>query len=263
MKIIPVGTKVISTGYTEEERNQFERAQRGFIQRYSVTESLLIAMNKLAKFILPAVLVALMVLASSSGVLASTELAYDDGSRDDWDYCADGDYLAVLFSLPDGWSSARLLKARFYKVRESPGTDVKVHIFGSDGSTPLTPAFTFDIAVEEAWNDADLTAKNIVVTGDFYIAIQWISYKDPWIGVDDSTTGRSYYSDDVSPPSWQLRGNAENVQYMIRAVIDPVHAVGGILHSVDKLALLSPYLALVGLAGVVTVAAATTRRRKT
>ncbi len=37
-------------------------------------------------------------------------------------------------------------------------------------------------------------------------------------------------------------------------------AVGGVLHSVDKLAVLSPYLALIGLVGVVTVAVAIRRR---
>jgi len=217
-------------------------------------------MSKLSKFILPTVVVALMVLASSSSVFAATELAYDDGTPDDFNWCSIGVYLAVLFSLPDGWSSARLLEARFYKV-EGGGTDVRIHIFGSDGSTPLTPAFTFDMDVDNAWNDADLTAKNIVVTGDFYIAVQWMSYKDPKLGEDHSTTGHSYASIDVSPPDWKLQGNAENVQYMIRAIIDPIRAVGGILHSVDKLALLSPYLALISLAGAVTVAVV--RRRKT
>jgi len=219
-------------------------------------------MSKLDKVILPTVLVALMVLASSQGVFAATELAYDDGISDGFGTGISGIYYAVLFSLPDGWSSARLLKARFYKVPGQGDTDVRVHIFGSDGSTPLTSAFVFDMAVDNAWNDADLTAKNIVVTGDFYIAVQWMSNADPWIGLDTSTTGRSYSSNDVSPPNWQLMGDTYNVQLMIRAVIDPVRAVGGILHSVDKLALLSPYLALVGLAGVVTVAVAATRRRK-
>jgi len=219
-------------------------------------------MSKLAKFILSTVLLALMVLASSQGVFGATELAYDDGISDWSDSAISGAYLAVLFSLPDGWSSARLLKARFYKG-EYAGTDVTVHIFGSDGSTPLTPAFTFDMAVDDAWNDADLTAKNIVVTGSFYIAVQWIRGGEPWIGVDDSTTGRSYWSDDVSPPSWHLLGNAENVQLMIRAVVDPVSPVGGKLVGVNRLSVLAPYLALVGLVGAVTVAVAIQRRRKT
>ena len=221
-------------------------------------------MSRLSKFILPTLLVALMVLASSPGVFAATELAYDDGSSEGFGACPIGGYYAVLFSLPDGWSSARLLKARFYKVPGAgpPGTNVKVHIFGSDGSTPLTPAFTFDMAVDDAWNDADLTAKNIVVTGDFYIAVQWMFLQDLRIGLDRSTTGRSYYSADVTPPNWQLQGNAENVQWMIRAVIDEVRAVGGVLVPISKLTLLAPYLALLGLVGAVTVAVATTRRRK-
>jgi len=39
--------------------------------------------------------------------------------------------------------------------------------------------------------------------------------------------------------------------------------VGGVLTGTDKLAVLSPYLALIGLVGAVTVAVAVTRRRKT
>ena len=51
---------------------------------------------------------------------------------------------------------------------------------------------------------------------------------------------------------------------MIRAVVDPVFApVGGFVIPVNKLTILAPYLALVGLVGTVTVAVAVTRRRKT
>ena len=72
---------------------------------------------------------------------------------------------------------------------------------------------------------------------------------------------RSYYSDDVSPPNWQLMGNDVNVQLMIRAVVDPVSPVGGMLARVNKLAILAPYLALVGLVGALTVTFAIGRRK--
>jgi len=41
-------------------------------------------------FILPTVLVALMVLASSQGVFAATELGYDDGSSDGYGSVEEG-----------------------------------------------------------------------------------------------------------------------------------------------------------------------------
>ena len=46
------------------------------------------------------------------------------------------------------------------------------------------------------------------------------------------------------------------------SVTQYARAVGGVLVSVNKLTILGPYLALVGLVGAVTVAAAATRRRK-
>jgi len=217
-------------------------------------------MSKLGSFVLPTVLVALMISASSSGVFAATELAYDDGWSDDVQTCVVGAYLAVRFSLPPGWSEAKLMTARFYRV--VPGTNVNVHIFGSDGSTELTTPFTFDMAAN-GWNDADLSAKNIVVTGDFYVAIEWLVYAEPDIGYDKtSPDGRSYGG--FGPPNpWFPFVDGD---HMIRAVVEQVLAptpVGGIAVPANKLAILAPYLALVGLVGAVTAAVAIQRKRKT
>jgi len=219
-------------------------------------------MSKLARFIFPTVVVALMVLASSQGVFAATELAYDDDLPPEGGLAGDtGDYLAVKFSLPSGWSAARLLTARFYK-RPVLGTNVEVHILGSDGSTELVTPFTFDIAVNNAWNDADLTAKNIVVTGDFYIAIEYLLSSDPYIGWE-TRAPNSYRSFLGTPGSWVSMGLTD---VKIRAVVEQILAprpVGGVLVPVNKLEVLAPYLALLGLVGAVTAAVAVQRRRKT
>jgi len=218
---------------------------------------LLIAMSKLAKFILPTVLVALMVLASSQVVFAATELAYDDDDPDSSVTMEAGRYLAVIFSLPDGWSSARLLKARYYIYSL---TAFRVHIFGSDGVTELlTPPL--DVTPSgTGWFDVDLTAYNIVVSGDFLIAIEYETQWNPPIGLDlTAPDARSVYD---PPGTWHLQVDPRG-DYMIRAVVEQVsRPVGGVLTPVNKLTVLVPYLALIGLVGAVTVAFAVTRRQK-
>jgi len=58
-----------------------------------------------------------------------------------------------------------------------------------------------------------------------------------------------------------------NGDFLIRALVEQISAptprpVGGIALPTNKLTIPAPYLALIGLVGTVTVAVATTRRRK-
>lgn len=214
-------------------------------------------MSKLVRFILPAAVVALMVLASSSSVLAATELAYDDGTAETAWSAEPGIEHAVRFSLLPGWSSAKLLTARYF-IYDDPAI-FRVHVYGSGVTDPaldVTPLST-------GWFDVDLSAYNIVVRGDFYISIEYLiaAASAPPIGCD--TTGpidlRTYSRENPGDP-WEL---AENWDLMIRAVVDPVFArpVGGVVMTVNKLIILAPYLALVGLVGAVTAAVAVKRRK--
>jgi len=213
-------------------------------------------MSKLGKVILPAVLVALMVLASSSSVFAATELAYDDDGAEGGLSASLGSYHAVKFSLPSGWSSARLLTASYYI--ESRPTNFRVHIYGSDGTTELfipplvvTPSGT-------GWFNVDLTDYNIIISGDFYVAAFYLVESTPVFGRDD-TSPDSYTYDRHPPGGWVLETHYDE---MIRAVVGPVgRPVGGALVTTSKLAVLSPYLALLGLVGAVTVAVALQRRK--
>jgi len=212
-------------------------------------------MSKLAKFILPVVLVALMVLASSPGVFAVTELAYDDGTAETASAGSLGIEHAVRFSLPPGWSSAKLLMALYF-INDSPAK-FRVHVYGSGVTDPALDNTPFTTG----WSYVDLTAYNIVVSGDFYISIEYLD-NGPGIGCDTDVPIdlRSYGRDNPSLP-WQ--GPADNWDLMIRAVVDPVFApVGGVVIPVNKLTVLAPYLGLLGLVGAVTVAVAIQRKRK-
>jgi len=61
----------------------------------------------------------------------------------------------------------------------------------------------------------------------------------------------------VNPPDFVLTCNQ-----LSRATSNPYHYVGGELFTANKLAVLSPYLALIGLAGVVASAAVVTKKRR-
>jgi hypothetical protein len=159
----------------------------------------------------------LMILAlnSTQVAFALTEIAYDDGMPETTTSLDIGMFLAVKFSLPSDMPKARLLAARVYKAGRGE-TDMRIHVLGSDGATNLTKPFAFRLALESKWNDVNLTAHNIVVSEDFYIAVEYLAYYDPLIGRDTTNPrGRSYYG---RPRSWSPAPNNENV--MIRAIID-------------------------------------------
>ena len=201
-----------------------------------------------------------MLLVSSlvSSAFAATELAYDDGTSEQGiaGFLV-GEYLAVRFSLPSGCSSARLLSARFYKVAPvTDDTNVIVHILGSDEITELTTPFTYDIAVDNSWNEVDLHSKNIVVTGDFFVAIEYLISNDPFLGYDLGSVASRSYKGTLGHFAISPRGN-----YMIRAVIECIAPVGGIAVPTNKLEILIPYLALAGLIAVVSAVVVVKKRR--
>lgn len=145
---------------------------------------------------------------------AGIELAYDDGVADFYNSGSVGDQNAVRFSLPVGWASARLLIARYY-IAQDPGYQYTVHVYASDRSTDLTTPFIVT-PTSIGWFDVDLSPRNIWVTGDFYLSIEFMTYLKPYIGADTTPPfdGRSwcYYT---STGSW-VQASAD---YMIRAVV--------------------------------------------
>jgi hypothetical protein len=145
-------------------------------------------------------LLAILLLALSIGLpiqmatmaSTSTELAYDDGEPENLSGGGAGSYQAVRFSPPTGWPSARILSVSYYIGK--PGAPFKAHIFGSDGAAELlTPPLEVK-PTAIGWFNIDLTTYNIVVSGDFYVAIEYEAYDSPGIGWDGSRPDdRSYY----------------------------------------------------------------------
>jgi hypothetical protein len=204
------------------------------------------------RLLLPFALAVLLALASTQNVSASTEIAYDDGTAESGLSAEPPIEHAVRFSLPPGWSSAKILIARYF-IWSNPAT-FRVHVYGSGVTDPaltVTPVGT-------GWFNVDLSAYNIVVSGDFYISIEYLSTV-PSIGRD--TTGpvdfRSYSRE---PPAflWVVSGSAD---LMIRAVVDLIGrgAVGGVVVPTNTFTVLAPYLAVIGL--VATTAIAVKKRR--
>jgi hypothetical protein len=190
-----------------------------------------------------------------------TELAYDDGVDESYDCPEQNQWRAVKFVLSDfGISGSwRLLTARVYRSgREGGNGQLELHILNSAGTGDLsgTSPIIFT-TIGSGWNDIDLSANNIVVSGDFWIAYRWVNPgANPCIAIDQSAaSGRSY---DGSPGSW----TPYTYDYMIRAVVDLAAApVGGISSPVNKIEILTPYIALAGLVAAVSTVYIISRRK--
>lgn len=96
-----------------------------------------------------------------------------------------------------------------------------------------------------------------MVTGDFWVAVEYLTANSPYLGIDTSSVGGRSYS---GYPGFWNPGVRANL--MIRAVIECVGApVGGVVMPTNTLAILSPYLALAGLIAVVSTVVAAKRKR--
>lgn len=124
----------------------------------------------------------------------ATELAYDDGSAETamWmtpEGVVDQGRLAVRFT-PD-FTPAWLTIARFY-ISDTGFTSapLMVHVLDSGFSDIIAPLEYSGVQI--GWNDVDLSSYGIVVTGDFYIALEWTVGYTNQLGIDtDSDSGRS------------------------------------------------------------------------
>jgi hypothetical protein len=221
-------------------------------------------LKKLGIFI-PILLTIVLVFSIIPNTSAQTELFYDDGSGEGYDCCDGGDqFYAVKFSLPVGWSNAKLLSVSFYKTNmEIPDEtdDIKVHIFDSDLTTELITPFIFTIAPPGgAWKVATLPS-TAIVSSEFYVVAEWL-HGDPCIGLDTSVPdGRTYYK--ISSGDWN---QINQFDIMFRATVEEYeeipHSVGGIYAPANELNILAPYIALVGLIGAISTIFAIRKWRK-
>lgn len=183
-------------------------------------------------------------------------LWYDDGSASTGGGPPPGGQTAVKFSLPTGWTSARLFNAWFY----ASGTFI-LHVYAAKGVTELTASGTTVTMTSEpstiSLAGMGIGGQDITVTGDFFISLEFTAIGFAGEVASDSgpTQGHSYDSA-TTPPSFVLLTSRGN--YMIRAEVEqpmpPSGApVGGFIGPVNKLAIITPYVALFGLVATVAV----------
>jgi hypothetical protein len=217
-----------------------------------------------ARLLVVAVLAVVLALSSAQNAFAAIELYYDDGTAETGvTLGTPGTSLAVRFFLSDfGLSGTYKVRTVRYYIYDIPGASTfTVRVYGSDGSAELCCSPRLDVSPSATgWYDVDLTAYSVVVSGNFYVAIEFRLVMSPVIGEDTTSPhSRSYFG---SPGSWTLSTTAN---YMISAIVDPYTppSVGGVLMPANTLALVSPWLAVIGLVGCIGVVVVVVKRRRT
>jgi hypothetical protein len=216
-----------------------------------------------------AVLAVVLALSSAQNAFSSQEISYDTGApMGDWGH----PYVGVKFSLPTGVSSVHLLAVSFYWMEPPDSVQgagmvmamspqarpkVVVHITGVPPSTTTELTSSISVTPIGGWNPLDVSSSNIVVSGDFYVAIeQPISDTVAFDSSSSNFEGRSVYGDSLDTMTNLCCGSGTSRNFMIRAEIDPIVSpapVGGFMEPVNKVAVFAPYLALFGVIGVVAV----------
>ncbi len=214
--------------------------------------------GRLGGFFIGTILIAVLALSIVPSAFAAMWLYYDDGSAEVSYSTGTYHHLVVRFSLPDGWSQARLKAVKYYIHSTATLTSFKVHIVGSDHCTELlTPAITVTPTTKGTFFTVDLTPYNIIVSGDFYVSIEYLTSGQPEIGLD-TTPPDALRSGDITGFCGGMTGIVIG-NLMIRAEIDL--PVGGVAYSPDKLGLLSPLLIVTGLIGAIVIGSFVVKKR--
>ena len=119
-----------------------------------------------------AVLAVVLAVSSAQEAFAVVQLKYDNGTVGATVWVGSL-YVGVRFSLPSGVSSAHLLTV--YYQFDGADEDLTMHITGANHVTELTtPIATVSQFAYPAWNTYDVSGLNIVVSGDFFVILQYI-----------------------------------------------------------------------------------------
>jgi len=212
-------------------------------------------------------LVAVLVLSMVPDVFAATWLIYDDDDPEFSTCHSAGYYQAVRFSLPDGWPQAKITKISYFIHEETltPFGPFNAYIFDSDGSTILLGPLSVTPTSDDSWLIIDVSSYDIWVSGDFYVAIYFITTCVPHIAFDMTPPiDQRSYAGNTLP----LIGPDTGLDYLIRAEVDPGRirpsssVVGGFYAPKNYFAVLLPYLTLVSLACVVSAILVIRKKRK-
>ncbi|MBA7598847.1 hypothetical protein ES703_05872 [subsurface metagenome] len=161
-------------------------------------------------------------------VVEEVELAYDDGTPTGGYFWGEAGYVSAVRMTPPA-GTWKLKTARYYfTLVKGP---VKVRILDDAGGTPgsdLIPGFNINPSTD--WYDVDLESYNIMVTGDFYVGIEYLPTSDSTAyGYDPVDNGRAW---DYWPPSDPPEGwEPWTETYFMRAVVQSQSGVEVILDS--------------------------------
>lgn len=143
---------------------------------------------------------------------------YDDSVEESTTFQESGEMVAVRFTplfLGD------LTKARFF-ISSDYGNTFNVHVMDTNLSD-IIPPFA-QTPSSTGWFEVDLSARNISLKENFYIAMEWLTDYYPRLGEDESIpNGRSF---EWNGTAWKTRSGKD---YMIRAVVEsevPIKPIG-------------------------------------
>lgn len=168
-------------------------------------------------------------LSTCFGEIEEHEIKYDDGAFErifKWSLPRRGYMLAVRFTPRE--TPSKLFKVSFYIKEPNPFI---IRVF-DDTRKSLFEKSAWP--TQEGWFIVDLSGFNIIVNGDFYIALESnpAASNNPWLGGDISNPdGRSYW---VSPEEgWQTvedvareKGDTDyNADFGIRVTLVPIDSI--------------------------------------
>ena len=132
----------------------------------------------------------------------SYELAYEIGS---------GNFVAVKYSAGGGGD---LVRFKWFQIGDGGAFYIK--LFEDENGTPGAETFSRVVAggLVDGWNEFDLLADELSVSGDFWVGIKAFSSTSD-IGVDTSSSGSSSFSQGTGNWADYADGN-----FMIRLLID-------------------------------------------
>jgi len=215
---------------------------------------LLIAMNKLAKFILPTVLVALMAfgaISSARGRIAPRGITIEPSSLTV--------YVCTEFTV-EIW--VRGIPTDYYMI----GFDFRVEW------DPTAMEYRYHTTKDHGWGHGYGLSKDMGFLFFTYPAIEdpghAISVDDVWLTITFHCLreGTSIIIVKSVDTVWLWDGETtvgvDFPYYGCTVTQFPPRPVGGVLVPAEKLTVLAPYLALIGLVGAVTAAVIVKKRRK-
>jgi hypothetical protein len=152
------------------------------------------------------------------------------------------------------------------EIRPKPvDAQAEIHITGVPPSpaTELTSPILVLMPIFDQWNVVDVSSGNIIVSGDFVVVEQIVV---DTVGYDTSSSNfehRSVWGLSLTGVTDNLCCNiAGSHNFMIRAEIEPIAPVGGVVRAANTLVIVAPWLAIIGLVGCIGTVAVIVKKRQ-